>query len=414
MADKDKTILIGPFSEILTMDGLPGKGPIEDDEFQIIKHGGIVVKDGLILEVGDFNSLKKNNYEIQEIEGDAAVMPGLIDSHTHLCYGGSRARDYSLRISGKTYQEILREGGGIYDTVEKTRATSSDDLFTSTLQRLNRHLSEGITTCEIKSGYGLSVDEELKILRAINKVKQNHPATIVATCLAAHVPSKEVRDPQRYLQIIEDQLLPVLQEENLTNRIDIFVEHEAFPTRIATEFLKVVRQKGFDITVHADQFTSGGSALAIQFGALSADHLESSTDSDIQLLAMSDVVATVLPGASLGLGMNYAPARKLLDAGCRVSIATDWNPGSAPMGDLLTQAALISASEKLTTAETLSAITRRAARALNLLDRGKLIPSFKADFISFPVSDHREILYNQGKLKPDIIWINGRKTMSFT
>jgi len=402
-----QTILIGPFREILTMRGLPDKGPIKDDRLEIVQSGGIAVSDGNIVEVGNFNTLRKKFREIQEVEGDAVAMPGLVDAHTHLCFGGSRSRDYSLRISGTSYQEILKQGGGIYDTVEKTRAASDEELQTGLQSRLERHLSEGVTTCEVKSGYGLSVDEELRMLRVINQVKAASKATLVPTCLAAPVPPREQSDPKQYLDHISHKLFPVLIAESLSNRIDIFVEPEAFPTRIAAGFLKVARENQFDITVHADQFTSGGSELAVQFGAISADHLESSSEVDIQLLAMSEVTATVLPGASLGLGMHFAPARKLLDAGCRLAIATDWNPGSAPMGDLLTQAALLGANQKLNTAETLSAITRRAAKALRLFDRGKLTQGLRADIISFPISDHREILYNQGKLKPDRIWLAG-------
>ena len=405
----DPSILIGPFSEILTMEGLPDKGPIDDKRLNIVKNGGIVVNDGIIAEVGAFTALKKKDIEVHPIETVAVVMPGLIDSHTHICFGGSRALDYSLRIAGKSYQDILREGGGIYATVDKTRNVSFDDLLRSTANRLSRHLSEGVTTCEIKSGYGLSLKEELKMLRVINKLKLETPSTVIASCLAAHVPPKEISDPQVYLNVILEELLPVIRREALSSRIDIFIEPEAFPPSTAAPFLSIVTQKGFDITVHADQFTSGGSRLAVESNALSADHLESSTEEDIKMLAASDITATVLPGASLGLGMNYAPARKLLDTGCRLAIATDWNPGSAPMGDLLTQASLISASEKLTTGETFAAITVRAAKALKLNDRGVLAPGMKADFISFPVSDHREILYHQGKLKPDNIWIDGRK-----
>jgi imidazolonepropionase len=401
--------LIGPFTEILTMRGLPDKGPIRDDRIEIVRNGGIVVTGKLISEVGNFNTLRKQVAHVEEVDGPAVALPGLVDAHTHLCFSGNRAKDYSLRISGTSYQEILRQGGGIYDTVERTRAATDDELLGQLLARLQRHLEEGVTTCEVKSGYGLSVEEELRLLRIIHQAEATHTGTVVATCLAAHVPPRDQPDPAQYLEQIIHKIFPVLIEQKLSNRIDIFVEPEAFPTRVASSFLKKAREQRFDVTIHADQFSSGGSELATQYSAISADHLEASSDVDIQLLAMSEVTATVLPGASLGLGMNFAPARKLLDAGCRLAIATDWNPGSAPMGDLLLQAALIGAHQKLTTAETLSAITRRAAKAVHLFDRGKLTPGLKADIISFPVNDHREILYYQGKLKPDRVWVDGNQ-----
>lgn len=401
--------LIGPFAEILTMRGLPDKGPIKDDRIEIVRNGGIVVTGKLISEVGNFNALCKQFPDLEEVHGPSVAMPGLVDAHTHLCFGGNRANDYSLRISGMSYQEILRQGGGIYHTVERTRAATDDELLAHLLTRLQRHMKEGVTTCEVKSGYGLSVEEEIRLLRIIDRAGAAHQGTVVATCLAAHVPPREHPDPAQYLEQIMHKIFPVLIEEKLSNRIDIFIEPEAFPTRVASPFLKKAREQRFDVTIHADQFSSGGSELATQYSAISADHLEASSDVDIQLLAMSEVTATVLPGASLGLGMNFAPARKLLDAGCRLAIATDWNPGSAPMGDLLLQAALIGAHQKLSTAETLSAITRRAAKAVHLFDRGKLTHGLKADIISFPVNDHREILYYQGKLKPDRVWVDGNQ-----
>lgn len=394
------TKLFGPFKQIITLRNLPAKGSIPDDALEIIPDGGILIKNGLIEAVGSFNSLRKEGHTVHEIETSCVALPGLVDAHTHICFGGSRARDYSLRISGKTYQEILKEGGGIYDSVEKTRSCSADELLTLTLQRLDRHHAEGITTCEIKSGYGLSVEEELKLLRVIDQARKQHTITVISTCLAAHVPAKERKDAADYLQYITRELLPIIKRESLSNRVDIFIEPEAFPVTIAEPYIQQAKAMGFDITIHADQFTSGGSELAVKYNALSADHLESSAEEDIKRLASSNVVATVLPGASLGLGMNFAPARKLLNAGCSVAIATDWNPGSAPMGDLLMQAAVLSAREKLSTAETLAGITVRAAKALNLHDRGVLDKGMKADIISFPASDYREILYQQGKLKP--------------
>lgn len=406
-----KRMLIGPVSQVITLRGLPDKGAIRDEGLEIVREAGIVVEDGVITRIGPFAQLK-NADALVEIHEPSVVLPGFVDAHTHLCFSGTRAQDYSLRISGDSYAEILRRGGGIYDTVEKTRHCSQEELLSLTLRRLDRHLTGGVTTCEIKSGYGLSVESELKMLNVIREAGARHPSTVVPTCLAAHVPAMEFDEPLQYLQYLVASLLPLVKRESLSNRVDIFVEPSAFTPHDAEMYLRQARYLGFEVVVHADQFTSGGSMLAVKMNALSADHLESSGDASIAALSNSNTTATVLPGASLGLGMKYAPARKLLDSGCSVAIASDWNPGSAPMGDLLTQAALISAFEKLSNAETFAGITFRAARALELTDRGILSPGMRADFVAFPVSDYREILYHQGKLRPHRVWVAGEEIVN--
>ena len=218
------------------------------------------------------------------------------------------------------------------------------------------------------------------------------------------VPKDFNGSPTGYLEHLLSDLLPILKQEDLTNRIDIFIEQSAFNAKQAWVYLNKAKALGLDITVHADQFTTGGSAVAVQVGALSADHLEASGETEIILLAGSNTVAVTLPGASLGLGMRYAPARKILDAGGCLAIASDWNPGSAPMGDLLMQAAVMSASEKLSAAEVFAGLTYRAAAALKLNNRGILAPGMLADMQAYPCADYHEILYYQGKMKPSQIW----------
>jgi imidazolonepropionase len=399
--------LIGPFTQILTLAGFAMKGALSDDDLQIIPQGGVLVENGLILAVDDFEGLRKANLSatIEEITGDHVLLPGFVDCHTHICFAGSRAKDYALRIQGKTYLEIAKAGGGIWDSVTQTRAADEDLLEKLLLQRVERHLSEGVTTIEIKSGYGLETASELKQLRAIAKASTQTKASLISTCLAAHMVPKDFSGGQsEYLNYVFHDLLPVIKNEKLSNRVDIFIEESAFDAKNALTYLNRAKQMGFDITVHADQFTTGGSAVAVKSGAVSADHLEASRDVEIKLLANSDIVAVVLPGASLGLGMQYAPARKLLDAGACLAIASDWNPGSAPMGDLLMQAAVISAAEKLNTAEVFASLTFRAAKALRLNDRGILAPGMRADMQAYPTNDYKEILYHQGKLKPLIIY----------
>lgn len=399
--------LTGPFTQILPLAGLPLKGALTDEQLHIIPNGGVLIEDGLILAVDDFETLRKTypSAQIEEITGDYVLLPGFIDCHTHICFAGSRAKDYAMRNGGKTYLEIAQSGGGIWDSVTQTRAADEAMLTDLLLKRIQRHVSEGVTTIEIKSGYGLSVDAELKQLNAIKAAADKTNASLVSTCLAAHMLPKDFNgNHQEYLQHILQNLLPLIKQKGLSNRVDIFIEQSAFNTSDALNYLAKAKQMGFDITVHADQFTTGGSEVAVKARAASADHLEASSDYEIKLLANSDTVAVTLPGASLGLGMPYAPARKLLDAGACLAIASDWNPGSAPMGDLLMQAAVMAAAEKLSAAEVFAGLTARAAQALKLNDRGTLTKGKLADMQAYPSNDYREILYMQGKLKPTHVW----------
>jgi imidazolonepropionase len=398
--------LLGPFSQILPLTNLKLKGTISDDLLWVITDGGIIIENGLIIEVGEFEELRKKYQAIGivEVEEEAVLLPGFIDCHTHICFAGSRAKDYALRAQGKTYLEIAKAGGGIWDSVTQTRNASEYLLTDLLVKRINRHYNEGVTTIEIKSGYGLSVDHELKQLRAIKAASEISKASIIPTCLAAHILPKDFDgNHQEYLEYVLHDLLPILKAEKLTNRVDIFIEDGAFNEHDALNYLTKAKQLGFEITVHADQFKTGGSKVAVEVGACSADHLEASGELEIKMLATSNTVAVTLPGASAGLGMQYAPARKLLDAGACLAIASDWNPGSAPMGDLLMQAAVMGAAEKLTSAEIFAGLTSRAAKALGLHDRGSLTTRFRADMQLYPCNDYREILYHQGKLKPKII-----------
>jgi len=399
--------LIGPFTQILPLAGLPLKGAIADDQLHVSANGVVLVDDGLIVEIGDFESLRKDHPKatIEEIKGDHVLLPGFVDCHTHICFAGDRSKDYAMRIAGKTYLEIAKAGGGIWDSVTQTRAASENELVKRLLQRADRHLKDGVTTIEVKSGYGLNLEQELKQLLVIKIAVESCKANLVPTCLAAHIKPKDFDgSSSAYLEYILHDLLPKVKQQGLANRVDIFIEDSAFNSAEATKYLMAAKQMGFDITVHADQFTPGGSEVAVNAGALSADHLEASTEKEIKLLAASDTVAVALPGASLGLGMDFAPARKLLDAGASLAIASDWNPGSAPMGDLLMQASVLSAYEKLTTAETFAGLSYRAAKALNLHDCGTLEQGKLADMQAYPCKDYREILYHQGSLKPVQVW----------
>ncbi|WP_336730926.1 imidazolonepropionase [Chryseobacterium sp. VD8] len=403
--------LIGPFKQVVTLANLPLRGKISDEQLEIIPDGGILIDNNKIKKVGNFDILKSENQniEIETVEGEQIVLPAFVDSHTHICFGGNRANDFAMRNAGKTYLEIAESGGGIWSSVQHTRNASEEELLKTMLERIYFLISLGITTIEVKSGYGLDVENELKMLRIIKKAQEKTKATLVSTCLAAHLKPRDFEGSNEdYLQYIVNEILPKVKEEDLAKRVDIFIEKSAFQPEESKNFLLKAKELGFEITVHADQFTPGSSRIAVEVGAKSADHLEATIDDDIEFLAKSDTVATALPGASLGLGEKFTPARKLLNAGAIVAIASDWNPGSAPMGNLITQASILATFEKLTTAEVLAGITFRSAFALGLEDRGRLTEGQKADFVTFKTNNFQNVLYNQGSLKADKVYIDGK------
>jgi len=404
--------ITGPFKQIVTLANLPLRGKLADEQLEIIENGGILSENGKIIDVADFDVLKTTNptAEIENIEDTQVALPAFTDAHTHICFGGNRANDFAMRNAGKTYLEIAESGGGIWSSVQHTRAASEDELLKTTLERINFLISLGITTIEIKSGYGLDVENELKMLRVIKKAQNFTKATLVPTCLSAHLKPRDFEgNNEEYLQYILNEILPKVKEENLANRVDIFIEKSAFQPEESRNFLQKAKELGFEITVHADQFTPGSSKIAVEVGAKSADHLEATIDEDIEFLAASETVAIALPGASLGLGEKFSPARKILDKNGILAIASDWNPGSAPMGNLINQASILATFEKLSTAEVLAGITFRSAFALGLEDRGKLEKGKKADFVTFKTDNFQNVLYHQGSLKAEGVFIDGEK-----
>ncbi len=415
--------LIGPFAQALTLRALPPRGPLRDDALEVIEGAGVVVGGGRIRAIGRWSDLAARaggeGWVVERVEeqpaladaGPLTLTPGLIDAHTHLCFAGDRARDYADRLNGLSYQEIAARGGGIKDTMRATRGASDEALRDQNLARLRAHLARGVTSVEVKSGYGLSVPQELRQLRVIRELTRHTPQRLIPTCLAAHVVPPEATTPSDYLSECLRDLLPRALSEGLTRRVDAFIEPKAFPADLARPYLSAARALGFDITLHADQFESGGARLAAELGARSADHLEVSTRADLEALSAAGVVAVALPGASLGLGCAYAPARLALDLGCSLAIASDWNPGSAPMGDLLLQASVLGAAQRLSGAEVWAGLTTRAARALALEGVGALEEGWAADLIAYPARDYREALYYQGALRPAAVWCGGERAL---
>ncbi len=396
-------VLYGPFYELIPLQGLHTHGAIADEKIERIRNAGIVVENGIIKDIGDFSLLSKmyeNAHRPPSNDKPRVVLPSFIDCHTHMCWAGTRVDDYAARVAGKSYLEIAAAGGGIMTTVNATRKANEEELIAGIIDRANEHLRRGISIIEVKSGYGLTVDDELKMLRAIKAANQETAALLIPTFLGAHIKPKDFDgNNAQYLSMLLERVIPIIQKEELAHRADIFVEEGAFTMDEAKWYVTELKKLGFHITMHVDQFHSGGGILANELGCVSADHLEYTNENGIAAFANSSTVAVALPGASLGLGMQFSPARALLDAGASLAIASDWNPGSAPMGDLVTQAAILGASEKLTVAETLAAITTRAAAALGF-DGGTIEIGKKAQFNIFETNDFRDICYRQGQLKP--------------
>jgi imidazolonepropionase len=407
--------LIGPFSQLLTMRALPLKGALSDSELEIISHAGLYIENEYIVEVGEYQQLKEQHKSADHVvlSEENVCIPAYIDCHTHIAFAGNRANDFALRNAGSSYLEIAAAGGGIWSTVQQTRACAEEQLTQLIVMRANSLLKQGITTVEVKSGYGLNVEQEVKTLRAIKEANKQTAVDLIPTCLAAHMTPRDFEGTSvEYLKYIQEELFPILKAENLTNRIDAFIEQSAFSAEEIRSYLAKAKELGFDTTLHADQFTTSGSALAVEVGAVSADHLEASTEKEIQLLADSEVVAVALPAASLGLGCAFTPARALLDAGASLALATDWNPGSAPMGQLVASASILATMQKLTNAEVLAALTFRAAHALRFSDRGRLVSGQLADFTLYSTDNYQNITYLQGALQPSSVWKNGQEVYS--
>jgi imidazolonepropionase len=329
--------------------------------------------------------------------GRRLVVPGLVDCHTHLAFGGWRADEFEQRSLGRSYLEIARNGGGIASTVRHTRAASEQQLTERAAGFLKEMLSLGVTTVECKSGYGLTVDAELKLLRVYRRLATEQPVRIVSTLLGAHIVPAEFRnDPHGYMALLIEQMIPAVAREKLASCCDVFVEESAFSASQARRILTAGRRAGLAAKLHADQLSScGGAELAAEVGALSADHLEHVSEAGIAAMAAAGVVAVSLPLASLYLRQPPMPARRLIEAGVPVSVATDFNPGSAPSYHLPLAMMLACTLQNMTPAEVLKGATIYAARALGREElTGSLEPGKVADFAIIDAPDVTHWLYH--------------------
>jgi imidazolonepropionase len=328
--------------------------------------------------------------------GGRWLTPGLIDCHTHLVFGGERVREFELRLKGASYAEIAKSGGGIAATVAATRAAEESELVAAAACRLDSFLAEGVTTIEIKSGYGLTLEAELKLLRAARRLGQERPIDVRTTFLGAHSIPAEFADRRTdYVEALCREMIPAVAESGLADAVDAFCETTAFDRTETHRILAAARHYGLPVKLHADQLSDGGgAALAAEFGALSADHLDHLGLGGVHALAAAGTVAVLLPGSSYFLGeTRRPPVAALREARVPIAIASNCNPGSAPTRSLLLMLSMACALFGLTPEEALAGATREAAKALGLDDRGRLAPGLLADLVLWDIADPAELAY---------------------
>lgn len=372
--------------------------PNRAEPYGLIEDGVIVISDGRIVHVGPRGS-----------EGDLApartrsaagqlVTPGLVDCHTHLVFGGHRAREHELRLGGATYEEIARAGGGIQSTVEATRRATDEELLTGATRRLGWLTASGATTVEVKSGYGLDVDTELRMLRVARELAQLGTAHVTTTLLIHTVPTDRRDDRDRYVDEIVGELIPLAHAEGLADAVDVFCETIAFTTEETDRILTAAREQGMPVKVHAEQLSDQGAAvLAARHHALSADHLEHLTEAGASAMAAAGTVAVLVPGASHFLREETLPPVALLrEHDVAMAVTTDLNPGTSPVGSLPLAMTLACTRFGLTPEEALVGATRNAARALGMSDRGIIAPGMLADLALWTVRDAAELTYWHG------------------
>lgn len=369
-----------------------GSGP-----YGRIENATIAIADGRISWVGPAaETPSANAADTRSLDG-RWLTPALIDCHTHLVFAGNRAAEFEMRLGGASYEEIARAGGGIMSTVNATRGTDSAALLTQTAARLNILRSEGCATVEIKSGYGLDVETELRMLEVVRELGKQSGITVVGTFLGAHsIPAEFRGKSDEYVNIVCNEMLPAVAAGNLANAVDAYCESIAFSTEQVARVFEIARSLGLPVKLHADQLSDcGGAELAAEFSALSADHLEYTPTRGIEALAASGTVAVLLPGAFLTLGeTQHPPVKQLREQNVPIAIATDCNPGTSPVCSLRTTMALSTSLFRLTPEECLAGVTRNAARALGLgEDRGTIEVGKRADIATWNIGHPQELSY---------------------
>lgn len=386
------------------------------NELPCIKDAWLAIEDDLIVDFGtmeDWPGISDwSNLEVIDAN-EGMVLPAWCDSHTHLVYAASREEEFSDRIRGLSYEEIALRGGGILNSANKLRAASEDELFESAAARLDEVIALGTGAIEIKSGYGLDVESELKMLRVIRRLKERGPVSIKATFLGAHaVPAEFKNNKDGYIKLLIDEMMPAIANEKLADYCDIFCERNYFTEEDSIKILEAGKRHGMLPKVHANQLSnSGGVQAGVKVGAISVDHLEFLGDEEINLLKNSKTMPTLLPGAQFFLGLPFPPARQMIDAGLAVAVASDYNPGSCPSGNLNQMISLLCINYKMTPEEAINSATINSAYAMGLsISHGSITPGKKANLIiTKPVPSIAYLPYSFGSNLIDQVFIDGRK-----
>jgi len=401
---KDCDLIIKNIGQLLTLAGDTPKRGGEMSNLAIIENAAIASKNGKIISVGredkvieEINLLKDS----KDINANHKVVtPGLIDCHTHLVFSGSREDEFYLRIESKNYLNILKGGGGILSTVDKVRKASFENLIKNGIKVLNDMLSFGTTTVEIKSGYGLSIKDEIKILKVIKKLNEEHPIDIVPTFLGAHAFPKEFKnDKEDYINLIINEMLPIVKEKNLAKFCDVFCGKGVFNLEQTERILDAAKNLGFKLKIHADQLGyNGGAELAAKMNANSASHLEYISDEGINMMKQKNVIAELLPGSVFFMGKtNYAPAKKMINNDIPLTLATNYNPGTCTIKSLPLIMTLACIYMRMSAEEVITATTINAACALDLQDDiGSIEVGKKTDVVIWDINNYRQIPYFLG------------------
>ncbi len=410
-------LLVRNAGELLTLaDGAVPRVGAAMRETGIVRGGAVAALLGKIVAVGPESDVLR----AVELAGDAVevdargcvVTPGLIDPHTHAVFAGTRENEFAMRVEGKSYEEIARAGGGIRASVRSLREASEEDLFANGLATLDRALDHGTTTVEVKSGYGLSTDSELKMLRVARRLGREHPVGVVRTFLGAHEFPDEWRDDRDgYVDLLFDEMIPAVASERLASFCDVFCERGVFSVDQSRRVLEAGRAHGMEPKLHADELhSSGGAELAAEMRARSADHLVCVSEGGVEAMAGAGVAAVLLPGTTLSLGgTSYAPARRLIEAGVPVALATDCNPGSSMTESLQMIMSLASMVMRMTPAEAITAVTVNAAYVCGVEGvAGTLEPGKSCDLVVWQVDDHRAIPYHYGINLVSRVVVSGR------
>ncbi|MFC0297495.1 imidazolonepropionase [Geobacillus jurassicus] len=382
----------------------------------IIENGSVWIENGTIVAVGPDDELVRRfadrlaEAEVIDARGKT-VTPGLVDPHTHLVYAGSREREWTMRLGGAAYMEIMNAGGGIHATTKATREASEETLYEESKQRLDQFLLHGVTTVEAKSGYGLSLEHEIKQLEAAKRLDDTHPVDVVSTFLGAHaVPSEWKHDPDEYVRLIINEMIPEVSRRGLAEFNDVFCERGVFTPDEARRILEAGKAYGLTPKIHADEIEPyGGAELAAEVGAISADHLLRASDEGVRRMAERGVIGVLLPGTAFFLMTKAADARRLIDAGVPVALATDCNPGSSPTVSLPLVMSLACLHMGMTPAEALAAATINAAHAIGRAHLiGSLEPGKKADLVMFNVPNYVQIMYYYGVNHAEMVIKGGK------